>query len=88
VMELLQEFAPDIPDLVITDDTDPISGLGLASADGIDFALDLEVRLGVKISPKVNPLVDDVRHRARTVREIVEFIKTVMAGERQEVAGA
>jgi len=61
------------PDQEIDGDTDPIGDLGLESQDGIAWALDLE-DLGFKLPVKLNPLVDDDRHKARSVAEIVDLV--------------
>ena len=56
------------------DNTPPISGLGLASVDGPQVAVCLEIRLGIKIPNKLNPLVDDDRRRERTISEIAAWL--------------
>ena len=51
------------------DDSDNIiNAIGLVSGDGVDLALDLEDELSIEIDPRENPIVDDTRHRGRTVR--------------------
>jgi acyl carrier protein len=62
----------------IDDDTNPIGQLGLRSPDGVDFACELSVRLGFEIPDKLNPLVDDERQRARTVREMVLVVSEIV----------
>lgn len=63
----------------ITDDTVPITGLGLDSADGIYFACAISQALGFELPNKVNPFVDDRARRARTVGEIVKLVAGLMA---------
>jgi predicted aconitase len=58
----------------LTDDTDPISGLGLKSEDGVDWACDLEA-LGIEVPTKINPFVVDGQHpRPRRFGEIVQLL--------------
>lgn len=71
VIESLRRFIGD-EDREISEHTRPIRDLDLESQDGIAWVLDLE-DLGFRIPPDLNPLVDDERHRARSVREIVEL---------------
>jgi acyl carrier protein len=72
VCELLRD-SPEIEDVEITMETDPFKLLGKDSHDGIVFACLFSERLGIEIDPDLNPLVDDQRHRARTVGELVDW---------------
>jgi acyl carrier protein len=76
VIDALHAVRAEGPGILIGDDARPIGDLGLASADGIDFTLELEDRLKCRIDDRVNPLVSDDGHRARTVKEIIEWIAT------------
>jgi len=68
----LLERAGDRPEL--TEKARPVGDLGLESVDGIEFACALEDTLGLKIGDEVNPFIDDVEHRGRTVREIIDYV--------------
>lgn len=72
---LLQFLASRDHDVAeLTDDTDPIGGLGLESEDGVDWACDLEL-LGISVPTKVNPFVIDGEHpRPRPFGEIVRLL--------------
>lgn len=52
----------------------PVGDMGLTSPDGLDFVCELERRLGVAIPANVNPFVDDARHRARSIRQIFDWV--------------
>lgn len=63
----------------LTSTSSPIDTFGLASIDGIEFAVLLEDKLGWALPQDVNPFVDDARKRARTVAEIVTWVGSVAA---------
>jgi acyl carrier protein len=78
VIESLHEVigSTDIPS--ITEQTDPIRGLGLDSADGVDFACTLSDKLDYDLPDRINPLVDDKGHRPRRVGEIVDLVHKLL----------
>lgn len=80
VIESLHEVvgSTDIP--TIDEQTDPIRGLGLDSADGVDFACSLSDKLDYDIPDRINPLVDDKKRRPRRVGEIVDLVHKLLAG--------
>lgn len=88
VVDALRAVRGEDPEPPIQDDARPIGDLGLASADGVDFTLELEDRLGCKIDDRVNPLVNDDRQRARTVKEIVEWIAASPSVRQEETTDA
>lgn len=59
----------------IPDNCQPIEHLGFDSMDGIAVACELSARLRIVIPDDQNPLVDDERHRGRTIKEIVTLIQ-------------
>lgn len=62
----------------------PISGLGLTSLDGVDFACELEKRLGCTIPEKLNPFVLEGRTGERTVSQIVDVVSNLcLSGARE-----
>ena len=63
--------------------TDPIQHLGLDSFDGVAYACAVSDRLGFDVPDKVNPFVDDDKHRSRCVSEIVDLLYRLLQ-ERQE----
>ena len=75
VAESLREFLVSLgqDDVEVQDRARPIGDLGLDSADGIDWVLDLE-EIGFNIPTDFNPFVDDRRKRARRFGEIVESL--------------
>jgi hypothetical protein len=58
--------------------TRPIPDLGLDSEDGVAWSVELE-KLGIRVPLDLNPLVDDTRHRARSVDEIMDLIMDLVA---------
>jgi acyl carrier protein len=81
VKQVLQEFVGTGQTIGANDK--PISGLGLTSLDGVDFACELEKQLGCTISSKANPFVTDGKEGERNVSQIVEFVSTLCsAGEK------
>jgi acyl carrier protein len=77
VTEALRTLIDDAPGL--TPASSPIETFGLASIDGIEFAVLLEDKLGWALPPDVNPFVDDSKKSARTVAEIVAWISGISA---------
>ena len=67
----------DVP--TINEQTDPICGLGLDSADGVAFACSLSDKLEFDIPDRINPLVDDNVRRPRRVGEIVDLVHELLA---------
>ncbi|HEY0479915.1 MAG TPA: acyl carrier protein [Kofleriaceae bacterium] len=63
----------------LTSASSPIETFGLASIDGIEFAVLLEDKLGWALPPDANPFVDDTKKRARTVGEIVAWMNSLAA---------
>jgi acyl carrier protein len=61
----------------LTSTSSPIETFGLASIDGIEFAVLLEDKLGWSLPPDANPFVDDSKKRARTVAEIVTWVSSI-----------
>jgi Phosphopantetheine attachment site. len=87
IIESLKSISPVAGDVVITLDLNPLESLALDSGDGVEFALDIEDRLAIKIPMEVNPLVKDgAIPRARTVGEIADFLTELAAkhGETQK----
>ena len=74
VLEALRVLVPEGLPSNLDGETSPIDTLGLASIDGIEFALLVEERLGVALPEKANPFVDDERRRPRTISGIVSWI--------------
>jgi acyl carrier protein len=74
VQGLLAEFVGNSKSVSPNDK--PISGLGLTSLDGVDFACELEKKLGCSIPSKVNPFVADGGSE-RTVSQIVDAIAAI-----------
>ncbi len=74
VVDALRILVPEGLPADLTGETSPIDTLGLASIDGIEFAVLLEERLGVSLPEKANPFVDDERRRARTISSIVAWV--------------
>lgn len=83
LLEIVGNKGPE----TIDDKTDPILNLGLDSADGIIYALELENRLGIEIPCDQNPLVDDEKHKSRKIREIVDFLLNLIAKNQEKVHG-
>ncbi len=54
--------------------TKPIGDLGLDSMDGVGFLCDLE-SFGIKLADDLNPFVDDAKHCARSIEEIIKFVE-------------
>ncbi len=54
----------------------PISGLGLDSLEGIDFACEIQQRLGCCVPNKVNPFLNEASGKVieRSVIQIVDFV--------------
>lgn len=83
VKQVLQDFVGNGHSVGANDK--PISGLGLTSLDGVDFACELEKHLGCTIPSKANPFVTDGKGEERNVSQIVEFVSTFcsVGGEKQ-----
>lgn len=64
----------DDPPPSFDSETKPIGGLGLDSMAGVGFLCELE-DFGIKLADDLNPFVDDKKRRARSVGEMIEFIK-------------
>ena len=62
----------------------PIEDLGFDSQDGVAVACELSEQLEFDIPNEINPLVNDEEKRGRTIQEIVEFISTLEAGQRNK----
>jgi len=84
VLDCLLEIIGDKGPEKIDEQTDPILNLGLDSADGILYALELENRLNIEIPCDLNPLVDDKKHRSRRMGEIVDLLTNLIA-KKQEI---
>lgn len=74
VIQAVHEFLgpDDVPD--VDEQTNPLKDFDKESHDGVDFACILSEVLGIDIPPELNPLVDDARHRARSVGQIVDLM--------------
>ncbi len=68
--DLIEEGAP-----IISDNTNPISELGLTSDDGLDFACIISEKLGFHIDEKVNPFICDDGDEERNVSKIIALVK-------------
>lgn len=79
VIECLHEVLGDQNGANIGEQTDPMLGLGLDSEDGVNFACKLSNKLNYEIPDEINPLVDDERHRPRSVGEITDLICKLLA---------
>jgi acyl carrier protein len=82
LLATLREFLGDRAPTQLTEATDPFKDLGLDSEDGVDFACVLSEKFGCLIPNDVNPLVDDVRHRARLVGETIDLMCALIEKER------
>jgi acyl carrier protein len=71
----------------IDEQTDPMGGLGLDSEDGVDFACTLSDKLNYEIPDRINPLVDDERHRPRRVGEITDLVCKLLTERKEESNG-
>lgn len=80
---LLKIVGDKVPDK-IDEQTDPIINLGLDSADGIIFALELEDQLGIEIPSDLNPLIDDKKHRSRQIGEILDLLNDLISKKREQ----
>lgn len=78
VKKVLQDFVGG--GRVIATDDKPISGLGLTSLDGVDFACELEKQLGCSIPSKMNPFVLDGNAGERNVSQIVDAVSSICSG--------
>jgi len=68
---------------LIEANTKPITNLGLASEDGVEFECIVETLLDVTLPNQINPFVDDEHNRPRTVAEIVAYLTSLIRrGER------
>lgn len=87
VIQSLREVvgSSDVP--TINEQTDPICGLGLDSADGVALACSLSDKLDFDIPDRINPLVDDKVRRPRRVSEIVDLVHTLLAGNEERNNG-
>lgn len=74
VVELLQEFLGSEESISPRDK--PITGLGLTSLDGVDFACAIEKKLGCKIPGKVNPFVFEGRRVERNVSQVIDCVSS------------
>lgn len=72
VKQVLKDFVGDGRKIAAADK--PISGLGLTSLDGVDFACELEKQLGCSIPSKMNPFVLDGNSGERNVEQIVDAV--------------
>jgi hypothetical protein len=54
--------------------TKPIGDLGFDSMAGVGFLCELE-DFGIKVADDLNPFVDDAKHRARSIDEMIIFIE-------------
>jgi len=82
VKRVLQDFVGG--GRVIAHDDKPISGLGLTSLDGVDFACELEKQLGCSIPSKMNPFVLNGSAGERNVTQIVDAVSTVCSNTKGE----
>lgn len=80
VIQSLREVAGNVAVPAINEQTDPICGLGLDSADGVALACSLSDKLQFDIPDNINPLVDDAVRRPRRVGEIVDLVHKLVAG--------
>lgn len=87
VMESVQELLEKTDTGIIDEQTDPILGLGLDSVDGVDLACALSQKLNYDIPDKINPLVDDEKHRPRRIGEIVDLMCNLLARHQEENHG-
>jgi acyl carrier protein len=82
---------PQGREVAVVDSTKPITDLGLASVDGVEVALILQEALGVEIPDDQNPLVEDRNDkskRARSVREVVDWLMPLVGAEQGAAADA
>ncbi|MGC4002292.1 MAG: acyl carrier protein [Pirellulales bacterium] len=73
--QVLKDFVGGTHEIVVSDK--PISGLGLTSLDGVDFACELEKQLGCSIPSKMNPFVLDGNAGERNVKQIVDAVSAI-----------
>ena len=84
VMQVLKDFVCDEREIAGGDK--PISGLGLTSLDGVDFACELEKQLGCSIPGKVNPFVLEGNAGERNVTQIVDAVSALCSGTQGETS--
>ncbi len=82
VIQSLREVLEEQDVKEIDDRTSPIKDLGMKSIDGIDYACILSEKLHYRIPDGLNPFVDDDRHQARTIGQIVNLMCSIL--EKQE----
>jgi len=83
IKESLEQAGYDVLE-PITDDTQPIGDLGLDSPMGVNFACAVTAR-GIVVPDNENPFVDDThKKRARTIREIVEYLINLATKQNKE----
>ena len=68
----------------LEDEDRPITDLGLKSEHGVDFAGEIEIRFQIEIDPKINPFVDDEGKCARTLKEIVDLVVSIVDNQEEE----
>jgi hypothetical protein len=66
----------------ISDETDLIRGTGASSDEGLDFALDLEEVLAVRVPDHFNPFVHPSGQRGMKLRELVEHAEQFIAADK------
>jgi acyl carrier protein len=81
VKTLLVQFVGG--DGAIKPEDTPISGLGLTSLDGVDFACEIEKKLGCSIPNKLNPFLNDEGSAERSVTQIIDAISTLCASPKE-----
>jgi acyl carrier protein len=84
-VKCLQEIAGNQGPVKVNEQTDPILDMGLDSADGILFALELETRFNIELPCDLNPLVDDIRHCSRKIGEIVDLLANLIGKKREKI---
>ena len=83
--ECLMEIAGKQGLKKVDEQTDPILNMGLDSADGILFALEMETRFNIELPCDLNPLVDDIKHSSRKIGEIVDLLTNLIGKKREKI---
>ena len=85
VRECLEDFFRslnrDVPDF--NDGTDLITGTGACSDEGVDFAIDLQDKLGVDVPNDFNPFVHESGRRGMRYGELVERAQRFVAAAKE-----
>ncbi len=82
ITELLISLGKEVPK--INGDSMPITDLGLASEDGVDWVCDLD-NFGFHVPNNANPFTVDKGPDLRNIREIAEFLSNYYVYDKEKV---